>query len=332
MQTGGRTTNRFWEENKKLVYGCGAAVLGLIALKLAVLDTLGRGRRKLEDETAKLAAELEKYHPPGGRPISARKSSFERKSEQLEERLGEITRDLEMPFPEWTTVPEGKEPGSYFLATHATKRADLAALCSRKKVDLHDPNIGFPPEKFGGVLEKGQAGTNLRKLHIVERLVDLLTSAAVKKIIAVRPDEPKKEGAVRYERNPKYDPRNANSQEFIVHPYPAFIWEYPIEIKTVCGIDALMSFLHSVRQRKQFLTIRAIDVDSPDAYEAAGEKAAAWKESDPGLLQVTISAAGMSFISDEDRKAELDKFERKRAPSTRPGTPLGSSYGKPLGI
>lgn len=296
-----------------------------------MLDTFGREGRKCEDETAKLVLQLERFHPPG-RPVSALKASFERESERLTKRLREVREELQIPFPDWTKVPEGKDPASYFLVTHSTKRQDLAALCSRKKVDLLDPNIGFPQEKFGGVLEKDKAEKNLRKLYIVERLVGLLCDGRVKKIVKVTPNEPKQEGAVWTERNPKYRPERSSSQEFIVHRYPSFIWEYPIEIGVVCDIDALMNFLHSVRQTKQFLTVRAIDVASPDAYEAAGGKATVWKESGPKLLQVTISAAGMSFISDEDRRGELEKFERKRAPAARPATPLGTEYGKPLGI
>ena len=67
----------FWEENKKVIVGCGTALLVLLAVYLFFLGPMWRRVEALAEENEKMAKELATYYPEGGVTVENLKGTFE---------------------------------------------------------------------------------------------------------------------------------------------------------------------------------------------------------------------------------------------------------------
>lgn len=284
---------RFWEENKKLLTGLGIAFLAMLAAFFTMVRPVGNAMELELQDYSSLSAKLEQARR-GPYELAEAVDSLKRASAALERELAELKKQVEIPFQDWTTIPAAMagDPGAYFAQRHAQVRDELFIECQKAepRVVLSDDYIGFRKILEGGVLDNKQAQENLNRLSIVRRLVLLLVECRVKEIVSIWPGEPVKTGA------PGYSP---------------FIIEYPVQIAVKTRLDPLMRFLHAVRRPGEFfLVVRGLDVST----KASGDEE----------LEVSISAAGMRFVAESERR------EVRPAESGRP-TGSGPPPGRPLG-
>ena len=301
---------KFWEENRRLVKGLIAAAVLFGVAKLVVIRRYESMTEKVETERSDVRVELEPFHSNdmGVQPISYAMQSCREANGGLEKEKQHLKKRLQTAFPDWTKIPEKRNPAEYFRTQHSKVRLNCNTLCAGR-VNLEDPDLGF---ELSSRLDKESAQENLRRLSIVERLVRLLVDARAHTIGSVKHDEPKLTGAWLREKNPDYKPSSKVAslrQKYIIRKYPEFIREYPTRIELIADIDPLMKFLHSVRKEHQFLVIRSLDIQS-----AAGMRDSDDRILPSGMLQVVITAAGMSFLSDE----EVEQFEEKMPKAAKP--------------
>ncbi len=309
---------RFWEDNRRLL----ELVLGALVLFAAVrLFVIGHYNGEIEaarKEHESLQDKLAPGHSQDGEAIRSAMGRYGQRIKDLDGQLGSLKGQLQIKFPDWTTVPSERNPAEYFRASHAELRRDLSRLCTGR-VNLEDPDLGFELRR---TLDKKAAQENLRRLSIVDALVRLLVDAKVHTIEKVEHSEHKLTGASVREENPRYVPRGKfsfNRDRFFWRQYPPFIREYSVRLALITDIDSLMKFLHLVRQENKFLMIRTLTVSS-----AAGRPDVDGEPLGPGKLRVAISAAGMSFLSEEEVakiEKELEKTRKKKTGGKTPTTP-----------
>jgi len=287
---------RFWEENGKLVKGLIVALLALIAMYTVVswqTTAKERDTGRYEELSETLKAQRK-----GVYDIDDAVTALRRSSEGLDAEVKSLMKRVEIPFHPWTKIPPAYEasPGSYFMLKHAEQRDELYIACQvgsqGKAVEITDRTLGFH-----GILDKPlnnkEAEENLNRLSIVVRLVKLLAQSGVAEIVKISPGEPVKTGPA---------------------GHAPIMREYPVRIQVRTRIDPLMKFLHSVRKTNEFfLVVRGLDVKGFDPYGGKNRPTGI----DENELMVLITAAGMRFFTEEERKAApkpKDKSKPKGPP------------------
>jgi hypothetical protein len=299
---------RFWEESGKLAKGVGVAFLALVAMRYTVVSwQLGdkeadRGRYETLSQT------IEKQRE-GVYDVADAIAALGRSSVALDTEVKGLMKRVEIPFHPWTEIPSENsgEPGAYFRLQHAEQRDKLYAVCAsqEKAVALSDPTLGFG-DILGKPLNDKQAQENLNRLSIVVRVVKLLAKVGVREIVNISPDEPVETGPA---------------------GHAAIMREYPVRIRVKTRIDPLMRFLHGVRKPREeagargpedrdgevepeelFLVVRGLDVRGWDPYGRTRKPAGISEDE----LMVSITAAGMRFFSEEERKAAPKPKEKDR--------------------
>lgn len=306
--------------SKRLVLSLAAALLCMLLASLVVSRLFSSRIASLKKEEEPLLKGLERNRT-GRITVEKALADYQSYEKQMLETLQTLKKQLEFPFPAWTVPNPDANPGEYFRRLHAKMRDDLRAVCMKEDVALFDSNLGFEPE---GAIRKEKALEDLRKLAIVEKLVNLLAGAKVAVIVNVRPLDPVLTGAHKVIPNPEYRP-GLKAPKTLRRDYPAFIKEYPVSIELAAGVDPLMEFLNNIRQEKQFLLVRDISVSS-ELKTGPKELKEHFKD---GMLHVTISAAGMAFLSKEEleglrtvARAEEDRLRWRYEPlpkDVRPG-------------
>ena len=303
---------RFWDENRKLIKGLIAAAVLILLAKYVVIGRYENMVVGVQSERKELKPQLVSA-AEGRQPIKLAMQGYRETNRKLIDRKDSLKKQLQVEFPGWTGIPEGRDPAEYFRTEFSKRRHDLNTLCAGR-VNLDDPNLGFEPK---AKLNRKSAQEDLRRLSIVEKLVKLLVDAKVHTVRSIKHDEPSLTGAFLREKNPAYKANAkiaALKQKYIITKYPEFIREYPTRIELFSELDPLMKFLHSVRQENQFLVILSLDIRS-----AAGQEDSDGRLLTPGMLKVVITAAGMSFLTEE----EVEEIEKKMPTPKRakPGTP-----------
>jgi hypothetical protein len=166
-------------------------------------------------------------------------------------------------------------------------------------VALLDGNLGFD---LSGEVLRAPAIEDLKRLSLVDKLVNLLAASKVSVIVKVQPQEPVLTGAYKETPNPEYEPGTVTPKT-IKQPYPFFIKEYPVSLELITHIDPLMDFLNNIRREKQFLLVRDISINS-ELGAANRELSERFK---PGMVHVVIAAAGMRFLSGEEMERARSK-------------------------
>jgi len=319
---------RFWEENRRLVQGIVAAVILLAIARLIVIRRYEGKIEKVRTDRVDLKEALA-ARADGAQPASLAIRSYREANRKLAEDKAELKGKLGIQFPDWADkMPDGASPAVYFRQQAAKWREILSTECVGR-VNLDDPDLGFDP---GRQLDKKSAQEDLRRLAVVVRLVRLLRDAKVHTIRSIQHDAPVLTGAWFREKNPNYRPDArvaAFRNKLIIRKYPEFIREYPTRIELITELDPLMKFLHSVRQKDQFLVIRSLEAQS-----AAGEEDSDENVLPAGMLRVHIAAAGMSFLAG-DEVAEIEREAAKSAaPKPKAGKPVKKREGpiEPLGV
>ena len=288
--------------DKRLLKVILVCVLALTATELAVRRFFGAAMANIEGEEAPVLEELQKNRT-GAFALEDVLAAYERLADDMTKKLELLKKRLEFPFPDWTKPPADANPGEYFRRMHARKRDDLRAVCMNADVALLDGDLGFPPM---GAIQKKKAEENLRKLSLVEKLVNLLAAARVAVIVKVKPLDPVLTGAFKEVPNPEYRP-GSRLPRTIRHAYAPFIKEYPVSLELITDIDPLMEFLNNIRREKQFLLVRDISISSEPKI-ADRDLAERFK---PGMLHVVIAAAGMSFLSGKELEALRTKAQKE---------------------
>jgi len=313
-----------WERHKRFIQACGVGALLLLLVYIAVVRT----SRAKSEEVIKSYKKHDKDWAAftNGWKIAEARTRISAQNERMTKDLAKLKKQLNLPFGPWvTTLPPGKSWGVYFREMYAGKRETMRTRCSAARVDLLDPNLGFDVE---GYIHVAEAPENLKKLAIVEKLMELLMAARVRKIVRVTPQDAEEKGAVVRRHNPQYNPkarRGAGRERFIRIAYPPMLREYPIEIAIVTKLDPLLDFLRSVRREKQVLVIRSLNIRNRD-FPGGGRDHEMIQSLAPEELYVTISAAGMSFLSP---KAIAER--EKRLASTAPRPVRRPTEIRPLG-
>ena len=323
-----------WEAHRTIILSVVAALLLLLLTSWAVSRLIQPGVELLTTTKEELQDELISERPKRSRhgvaaPAMETYLNFlignngrGGENDRLKANKEELMRALEVSFPSWVKAPGGVAPADWFSMQHAKIGKQLYEEGINKNVGLQDKRLGFSIEMIEN-LNAREAPENLKKLAMVEKLVQLLMDARVSRILTVVPEDFKTTGAIRpAARGSATDDKNRE----VVY-YERFIREYPVRIVVVTPIDALMRFLHSVRQREQFLMIRNISIRNRQAegLRPGGELAKMGEDE----LWVTITAAGMSFLSKAEIKANaaqqrLKGGTKRRAIPKRPVKPIGA--------
>ncbi len=280
--------SRFWEENRKLLTGLGAAVLGLLALRFTVVGRQLDAARISRDEPhggngkSGKSAELEKQRE-GAYEISGAVAALKQSNRRLADTVTERMERVEIPFHPWVEIPPGYKsgPGAYFVLQHEKQLGELQIVCQVGAGDGRPTVLRAEPFKdiLSRPLDTAGAKENLNRLSIVRRLVELLARSGVSEIVKIVPGEPVETGP----------PGHGNIMR-----------EYPVSIHVRTRRDPLMTFLHGVRRPGEFfLVVRELDVKVFDPTAKGARGAAAGADGDE--LTVVITAAGMRRLTEEER-------------------------------
>lgn len=295
---------RLWGDNRLLIKGLGVAVLALLAMKFTVVNWQTRAEETHAAKLTKLNTTLEEQRK-GPYDIAEAVKELSKSNMDLDGEVKGLMKRVEIPFHPWTEIPPAYEgdPGAYFALKHAEQLRELDIICqvgaAGNPAKLSDRELGFGKILKVPLDTKG-AQENLNRLSIVRRLVELLAKAGVAEIVSISPGDPVKTGPP---------------------GYAEIMREYPVGIRARTRIDPLMKFLHSVRRPGEFfLVVRGLDVIGFDPYAKDAKR----KEVDEKELMVAITAAGMRFFSEEERKA-APKRKPKREKIIKEG------WGEPKG-
>jgi hypothetical protein len=293
---------RLWEENRRVLTGLGVALLVLLAVKFTVVNAMNRAGAGAEKSYSEKETKL-KERRKGQYDIADATARMRKSNVALSRELDELTRRVEIPFHPWTEIAEEyrEEPGVYFVKMHAQLRDELFIECQKAEVKLSDEWFGVEHIlRKRELLSTREAEENLNGLSIAYRLVVLLAKAGVKEVVKMAPAPPVRTGP----------------------PGSEFIIEYPVTISVRTELDSLMRFLHEVRKPGEFfLVVRGLEIGAHDPY---AERARGPRPSDTGELSVTIDAAGMRFVPEEELRAMRErarprpKEEEEEATSDKP--------------
>lgn len=304
--------SRFWETNRRFLQIAGGGLFLLGILQLAVVNVMAEKDRRVSAQIDSLSGKVDENRK-GGEEIERLRRYLEQDNARLEKNREQLMEALEAAFPEWAIKPP-RSVADHFRRKHAEIGNQLEGLQNTTGVVLEDPNLGFDPKEIS-VLRKETAGENLKRLAMVEKLVKLLMRANVSRIETVRPEKVQLTGAVRLRQG------GLDGKPGVIERYPPFIREIPVKIVVVTPIDALMRFLHSVRRKDEFLMIRNIVIHNRHAggLDARGE----YGKLDENELLVTITAAGMSFLSPTEVQEHLQEHPGSAAPTRKRKIPKG---------
>jgi len=298
---------KFWDKYRKLLTGIGVALLGMIAFQIFLV---GRVTSAKEDFRKRLKDDVEKRISPkrkGAYEVKEATEDFRRSNAELTDKVKDLMERVQIPFHEKIVkIPEdyaqGTGPGAWFVLKHSEQVDNINVDCIRAnpRVSLLDQDLGFK-EILKIPLDPEGAQENLNRLSLVTRVVKLLIEAGVSEIVKITHDEPDMAGP---------------------EGYPPIMQEYSVRINVNSRLDPLMRFLHKVRQPgKFFLVVRGLDIEGDDPYSRRGARP---PDADERNLSVTITAAGMRFLSKKDREA-AEKAARpvEAAPRKKYDRPLG---------
>ncbi|MHC5055161.1 MAG: hypothetical protein ACYTKD_10650 [Planctomycetota bacterium] len=298
---------KFWDKYRKLLSGIGIAFLGVLAFHILLVSRFTSAKEKLR---AQLEDDVQKEIKPrrkGVFEVVKAAEEFRQSNADLARRVEALMQRVEIPFHSGiVNIPpdyaHGTGPGAWFLLKHSEQCRDLNVDCIKAspRVSLLDQDLGFTEILKANVDPEG-AQENLNRLSLVTRVVKLLVEAGVAEVVKITHDEPGRAGA---------------------EGYADIMLEYSVQIDVRTRLDPLMKFLHKVRQPgKFFLVVRGLEIDGQDPY---GKRASRNGEADERMLSVTITSAGMRFLTPEERKAAQ---EAARPVATGPV----KVYDRPLG-
>ncbi len=293
--------SRFWESNHRFIQVAAAGAALFLTLHFAVVHVMANQASRLDADIEKIGIQAREHRPPAGEEIHRRIRYLRQENERLRKNHAELTQALEAAFPRWADprhIPTGVRVAEHFHRRHAEIKDQIEELYLLHGVSLEDEHLGFDPEKIRRLSGK-EALENLKKLAMVEKLVRLLMLARVSRIITVKPEEIQLTGALR----PVTSPGSRRPGQMA--RYPPFIREIPVQIVVVAPVDALMRFLHSVRRKDNFLMIRNIQIHNRHAkgLDVTGE----YDKLLENELLITITAAGMSFLSEKEVQEQIAK-------------------------
>lgn len=297
------------EDSKKLLTGVAVSVLVLLVIRFTLVGGVSRAEERSRKRFEKLSGELEASRK-SPYDLAEITHAYEQASGDLQGQLEGLKDKLSIDFHDWTKIPPeySQSPAAYFRFMFARQQQDLYIECARRDVKLSDPDLGILPK--GGELRNEEAQENLNRLSITHRLILLLAQAGVSEIESVSPGRPEPTGA---------------------KGHPPFIREYPVKLVVRTGLDPLMQFLHSVRKPgKFFLVIRSISMGGADPFPSAGRSGPAARLGGDEM-SVSITAAAMRFLSEEEVRSLGEEARPKAAPG---GGPRPGKYkpGVPIGI
>jgi hypothetical protein len=317
---------------------------------------------------------------PEGTPLSVRKAEYLKDTGLQDKQIEEAKKASRMDFPDWAKVPEDKKlhAGGYFDRTyHELKQKLLDKTLRDAGVDCVDNKIGFEDYVGDTQMDVEKAEEFLRKLFIAQKVIDLSVKAktdeeqfergknrkpeAFMRIIKISPQPSVAAPPTALVPNPQYKPeehlKNPTSMKgspYIIRSWRPFIQEYPVEMTLQCDINTFMRFLSFVREPKQFLVIRNLEIVSPYLRESIRSKAELKYQGEAGLspgsttatgasrilklkdnqIQVKMTAEGMDFFDPADKpkglyskqeKVKTDNNKRKIQVPTAP--PPGGGTG-----
>jgi len=285
-------TVRFWEENRKLLTGVGLALLTLPASWYVLVGRTARAEARVRAQYNASAEKLDGQRK-GMYDVQEVTADLRASNAKIAEDIANLESSVQISFHPWTVIPGNyaDDRGAYFRLTHAEEQTRLTFVCQQKDppVRVRDYSFGFK-RILEGDIDAAAAQVNLNRLSVVEHLVVLLAESGVAEISAISPGDPAPTGAA---------------------GYPDFILEYPFSITVRTRLDNLMKFLHAVRSPgRLFLTVRALSIAAADPYSGGRGQSL-----DDQELSVTIDAAGMRFVSQEERQSP--------APTTGPAGKTG---------
>jgi hypothetical protein len=316
---------------------------------------------------------------PGGVTLVDRKAEYKKDTDVQDQQIDEAKKSSRMDFPEWTSVPDDDKlhPGGYFDRTyHEHKQSLLDKTLRNNGVDCVDNKIGFEQYTGDTNMQEVKAEEYLRKLFIAEKIIDLCVKSKIDEENHERSKNKKPEAFMRIINvlpqpsvaarptalipNPLYRPEerlkdpinNPKARPYTIQQWPPFIQEYPVELTLQCDVGTFMRFLSFVREPKQFLVIRNLEIVSPFMRESMRDKSELkyQGEASPNAtagqarilklkdnqIQVTISAGGMDFFDpikyprglySGQEKAKADPNRRRIVPPTAP--PAGNQGQTP---
>ncbi len=253
----------FWEDNKKVIVGCGAALLVLLAAYLFFLGPMWRKVGSLGEENGKLSSELASYYPEGGVTVENLKGVFELSNAKLKQEygglVGKMAQTLKPPF----VVPEDEpQPGFYFRRKLSEKQYELLFYSSTRGMDSIDRSLGFgenvPPDESVPEL--------LNQLASACEIVRTAADAGVKTVSSIA---------------------HQGVQKRALPGYAPFLEERGMALSMRCTLESLMKFIHSLDKREYFFGVKKLSMESP-----LGEE--------DGLLAVRMECVTFRFMEPQE--------------------------------
>ena len=196
-----------WEAHRTIILSVVAALLLLLLTYWAVSRLIEPRVARLKTTKEKLQGELLSERPKRGRQaapametyLTFLKGSDGRggENDRLKANKEELMRELEVSFPSWVKAPESVAPADWFSMQHAKIGKQLYEEGVNKNVGLQDKRLGFSIDKIENLNNVREAREMLKKLAMVEKLVQLLMDARVSRILTVKPENFKTTGAIR---------------------------------------------------------------------------------------------------------------------------------------
>jgi len=229
----------FWEDNKRVILGCGAALLVLLALYLFFLGPMWRKVKSLGEENEKLGKQVGKYYPEGGVTVGNLKGVFELSNAKLRERYEDLVGKMEQTLKPPFVVPEGEpQPGLYFRMKLSEKQYEMLFYVSTRGMDSIDRSLGFgenvPPDEAVPEL--------LNQLASACEIVRAAADAGVKTVSSITHKGVTKRGAP---------------------GYGEFLEEHGMALTMRCTLKSLITFVHSMDKRKYFFGLKELALESP---------------------------------------------------------------------
>lgn len=287
---------RFWDRHRKPITGLGVASLAVAAGWFTVVrgtTEAAAAKRSEYDAHARKIAERR----TGSYDLEDVRANLARSNEKAAMDVRSIQEQVRISFHDWAdTIPPdyANDPGHYFRVMLANQQTNLHIKCQsmERPVRLAGAagDLGFPR---GGAIDDASAPMDLKRLSMATHVVTLLAESGVSEILDVSHKPAVQTGAP---------------------GMTAFIWEYPVSVSVRTTLDALMTFLHAVRQPgRLFLVVRGLDISAGDAL--AGDD-----------LTVSLDAAGMAFMREDERAGRVAPRPGQPKPQEKPvpsGPPLG---------
>ncbi len=306
----------FWEKHRTALTVGGAILFIFLLVHLAWARGAARDeeahREKIKAIRREMGAMYLEIKDPRGvfnpRLAEVRKGCQDRKDE-YEGQLKDLTRRLRFPFKKdfpWVDVPKNAKgqplqiSGVYLAQRYqvVAENVDKYRVNNPKgsHTKLAEKWLGFKPEARPDTVTLAQAEEELRKLALADRITKLAIDQGVSWVLKVKPETISYDAAYGWQLT-----KVRGRPEKVWGPYRhnRFIKNYPVSIKVIGSVDAVMKFFHSVRGQRHFLVIRAFKMVSADAGSVSVDHREMMR---PGEVLVTISAACMDFADPTKQK------------------------------